>query len=215
VNRFASVIFDADSTLAGIEGIDWLADRRGPEVADEVRALTDEAMAGRVALDAVYARRLERIGPSAQDLEALASAYVEALAPGAREVVEELRAAGISLRVVSGGLRPALLPMARLLGFAGSDVHAVEVSLAADGSYVGVVPSPLATQRGKAEVARRLALPAPVLAVGDGSTDLAMRPAVQGFAAYVGFVARPAVVSSADFVCASFADVSRLVLGGD
>ncbi|MBC7671248.1 MAG: hypothetical protein H7247_02400, partial [Polaromonas sp.] len=50
---FASVILDVDSTLCGIEGIDWLADRRGPAVGAGVTALTDGAMRGEIALDGV------------------------------------------------------------------------------------------------------------------------------------------------------------------
>ena len=43
--KFASVVLDVDSTLCGVEGIDWLAQRRGPEMADRVRAHR-EAWAG-------------------------------------------------------------------------------------------------------------------------------------------------------------------------
>lgn len=213
MTRFRSVILDADSTLASIEGIDWLAERRGPDVAARIAALTDDAMAGRVPLEDVYARRLEIIAPSAAELEALGRAYVDAAAPGAVDVAARLRARGVALRVVSGGLRVALLPLARVLGFADGDVHAVDVRFDGGGAFTGVVPSPLATQEGKAPVARALALPRPVLAVGDGATDLAMRPEVDAFAAFVGFVRREGVVAGADHVVGSFAEVEALVLG--
>jgi phosphoserine phosphatase len=72
--------------------------------------------------------------------------------------------------------------------------------------------SPLTTQSGKETVVRQLALSAPVLAVGDGATDLAMRSAVDGFAAYTGFVRREAVVKAADFEIDSFARLTALVL---
>jgi len=52
--RFRSVVLDVDSTLCAIEGIDWLARRRGPAVAAQVAALTDRAMDGAIALDQVY-----------------------------------------------------------------------------------------------------------------------------------------------------------------
>ncbi len=44
--RFKTVIFDVDSTLAAIEGIDWLAALRGPAIALESEQLTAQAMAG-------------------------------------------------------------------------------------------------------------------------------------------------------------------------
>ena len=212
MTRFASVILDADSTLAALEGIDWLAGRRGPEVTREVFGLTDDAMAGLVPLESVYARRLALIAPTAVELEELGRAYVLAADPGAAGALGRLREAGVALRVVSGGLRPALLPLTRRLGFRDADVHAVDVEIDAAGVFAGAVSSLLCTQGGKAAVARSLALPRPCLAVGDGATDLAMRPEVDAFAAYVGFVRREPVVARADFVVASFPELLELVL---
>jgi len=214
VTAFASVILDADSTLAGIEGVDWLAALRGEEVSRRVASLTDDAMAGRIGLESVYARRLELIAPTEREIEELAGAYLNAVAPDAAAALAELRLAGVALRVASGGLRQALLPLTRALGFDDADVHAVEVRFDRDGDYDGVIPSPLTTQAGKAQVARALALPRRVLAGGDGATDLAMRPEVDAFAAYVGFVRRDEVVERADVTVASFRDVAEVVLRG-
>lgn len=213
IPRFASVVLDADSTLSGIEGVDWLASLRSPEAARQVEALTADAMAGRVPLDAVYGRRLEFIAPTRQEVEALSRAYLATMAPGAEGAVAALRSAGVEVRVVSGGLRAALLPLARALGIPEENVEAVEVRFDRDGRYDGVRPSPLTRQAGKAEVVKAMALPGPVLAVGDGSTDLAMRPAVDAFAAFVGFVRREEVALAADHVVASFAEVAELALG--
>lgn len=213
MTAFASVILDADSTLASIEGVDWLAGLRGPDVAERVAALTGDAMAGRVPLESVYAGRLGIIAPTARELDALGRAYVEALVPGAVEALGRLRAAGVALRVVSGGIRRGLLPMTRALGFRDDEVRAVDVATDAGGGFQAVLPSPLATRDGKASVARSLGLPRPTLAVGDGATDLAMRPEVDAFAAYVGVVRREEVAARADFVVASFAEVESLVLG--
>jgi phosphoserine phosphatase len=44
--RFASVFLDVDSTLCGVEGIDFLAQRRGPDVAARVTEATERAMRG-------------------------------------------------------------------------------------------------------------------------------------------------------------------------
>jgi soluble P-type ATPase len=92
-------------------------------------------------------------------------------------------------------------------------VHAVSLRFDASGGYAGYdEASPLATQEGKRAVVERLALPGPVLAVGDGATDLAMRPAVAAFAAYTGFVRRAAVADAADFELASFQALAEAVL---
>ncbi len=205
MRRYASVVLDADSTLAGIEGIDWLAARCGPDVQREVESFTARTMDGDWTLDDVYPRRLALVRPNALDLRALSQAYVAAIAPGAADAVAALHAAGMDVHVVSGGLRAALLPMTRVLGIADARVHAVEIETDAAGQFQGVVPTPLITQAGKAAVLTQLALPRPILAVGDGATDLAMAPAVDAFAAYIGFVRRDAVVAGASLVFDSFA----------
>ncbi|MFL5577600.1 MAG: HAD-IB family phosphatase [Gemmatimonadaceae bacterium] len=210
---FASVVLDVDSTVAGVEGIDWLAARRGPEVAREVASLTDRAMRGAVPLEAVFGLRLERVRPTRDDLAALGREYVARAAPGAADAVATLRAAGVRVVLVSGGLRPALLPLAESLGIDAADVHGVEVALGGDGDCAGHdSASPLATAAGKRVVVERLALPRPTLAVGDGATDLAMRPAVDAFAAFTGFVRRAEVAAAADAELPSFAALLSYVL---
>lgn len=211
--RFASVILDVDSTLAGIEGIDWLAERRGADVARDVAALTDRAMQGEIALESVYGHRMAMVRPSRTDLEALANAYCAAVAPNAAATLARLHEHGVQVALVSGGLRNAILPLAASLGVSSDMVHAVDVYLDDHGAYAGYDQrSPLTTQQGKLRVAQELSLPAPVLAVGDGATDVAMRPAVDAFAAFTGFVHRAPVVASADFVLHSFDELIQVVM---
>jgi phosphoserine phosphatase len=206
-------VIDVDSTLCGIEGIDWLASRRDPATGAAITALTDRAMRGEIALDSVYGERLAAVRPSRGDVEELAGAYVGALAPGAAGAVRVLHDEGRRVVLVSGGLREAILPLAAQLAIAERDVHAVSVRFAADGAFAGYdLASPLATASGKHDVVRSLALPRRILAVGDGATDLAIRPAVDAFAAFTGFVRREPVVGPADVVIDSFAQLVELVL---
>jgi phosphoserine phosphatase len=200
MHGYASVVFDCDSTLVRIEGIDELA---GPR-RDEVRALTDRAMAGDVPLEEVYGRRLALIRPTRAQVEALGRAYVEALVPDARETVAALLELGRTVRIVSGGLLPPVAHLAAALGLSAADVAAVGIEFAADGGYAGFrADSPLARSGGKAEAILAWQLPRPSLLVGDGATDLEARPAVDAFCAYMGIAHRPAVAAGADRVIAS------------
>jgi phosphoserine phosphatase len=213
VPRFMSVVIDVDSTLCGIEGIDWLAARRAPRVAHEIARLTERAMAGEISLDSIYGSRLVLVRPTAAEVEQLGRAYVEALAPGAREALFRMRGEGVALALVSGGIRQAILPMALELGFSAESVHAVSLSFDVTGAYLAYdEESPLTNQRGKKAVIADLGLPRPLLAVGDGATDAAMRESADAFAAFTGFARREAVVRSADYVVSSFDDLTRLVL---
>ena len=101
---FASVILDVDSTLCGLEGIDWLAEHRGGDTGAKVVELTDRAMRGDIDLDAVYGERLALVHPNRDEIAALADAYIASVAPQAGSVVLQLRAAGKRVVLVSGGL---------------------------------------------------------------------------------------------------------------
>ncbi len=214
VARFATVILDVDSTLSAVEGVDWLAARRGPAVAAQVHRLTDDAMNGRLALEDVYARRLEQIAPSRDDVHALADEYRATVAHGAHATIARMKEGGIRVVAVSGGVHEAIVPLCRELSLEERDIFAVSLMWNAGGEYAGFDrSSPLATQRGKPEIVRALALPHPILAVGDGSTDAAIKTgnAADAFAAYTGFVRREPVVAVADFVIDSFASLLTLV----
>lgn len=212
--NFATVVLDVDSTLSGIEGIDWLAERRGPDVAAKIAKLTDEAMRGVIPLEDVYGARLEAIRPSLADIEALGLAYVNKKASGSEAALRRLREAGVDIVLISGGIHQAILLLANLFHIEPGDVNAVRLRFNSDGSYLGFdASSPLTTSIGKRTLIERLNLAGPVLAVGDGATDVAMREVVDQFAAYVGFARRETVVAQADVVIESFADLAQRVLG--
>ena len=211
---FASVVIDVDSTLCGIEGIDWLADRCGPSVGRAVAAFTDQAMRGVLPHDRVYGARLALVRPTVADVAALGDAYIAAIAPGAPAALARLQRASRHVVLVSGGLRDAILPVARHLGIPDASVHGVDLRRDAGGRFLGHDDaSPLAQAGGKPEIVRALGLPARILAVGDGATDVEMREAADAFAAFTGFVARPPVVAAADAVLTSFDQLAELVLG--
>ncbi|CAN5739407.1 phosphoserine phosphatase [soil metagenome] len=210
--RFRSVVFDCDSTLVRIEGIDELAGDLRPEI----QRLTDLAMEGRVPLEEVYGRRLALIKPTRQRVEQIGRAYVEGLVDDARETIMELLRIGVDVRVISGGLLPAVLTVAGELGLGPHRVRAVDIMFDEQGAYSHFeADSPLARSGGKLEVLRSWDLPRPALMVGDGATDLEARPAVDAFVAFMGVVDRPAVAAGADHVVRtpSLAPILEIVKG--
>jgi phosphoserine phosphatase len=214
LTRFNSVVLDVDSTLSGIEGIDWLASLRGSEVEETIAGLTDQAMRGAIPLESVYRRRLEAVRPTKAEVTELASQYVLNLAPNAKESIALLRSRGVEVVVVSGGLREAILPLAAEVGLKPDSVHAVQVFFDAQGHYRGFDErSLLARQNGKREAVARLNLRPPLMAVGDGITDTEIRACADSFAAYTGFVRREAVVAKADLVIEDFRQLAQMVLG--
>ena len=213
MNRFNSVIFDVDSTLSAVEGIDWLAAQRGPEIEAWSTGLTERAMEGEIPIEAVYGERMRMVKPTLLEIQQLGKVYIERMATGAAETIAELRANNVEVIMVSGGLREAILPLARELGVDQKDVHAVSVFFGQDGTYAGFDDASLLTrQSGKRTIVGQMNLKGPILAVGDGMTDCEIKAVVQGFAAFVEFTRREAVIERADYVIENFDQLRDLIL---
>lgn len=213
MSRFNSVVLDVDSTLSGVEGIDWLASQRGPDVQAWSAALTDRAMAGKIPIEAVYGERMNKVRPSSSEIDELGRVYIERIAPHARETLAALQANSVDVAMVSGGLREAILPLATTLGVDHRRVCAVSVFFDGAGNYAGFDETSLLTQQtGKRATVQSLRLRGPILAVGDGMTDCEIKPVVQNFAAFTGFTRRDQVIQRADFVIDNFDQLRELVL---
>jgi len=189
------IIFDCDSTLSAIEGIDELARVRGPEVFARVEAMTHEAMDGKVPVEEVFSRRLAIIEPTQADVAAVGQQYIERIEPTALATITALKAAGWTPLILSGGFRQAILPLAAHLGIA--RVEAVDLFFDAQGKYKGFDENyPTTRSGGKPEVVaalKRELNPVKTVMVGDGVSDLETRPEVTLFVGFGGYVARPKV----------------------
>ena len=211
---YGTVVFDCDSTLCAIEGIEELA--RGNA---EVAALTQAAMEGRVALEEVYGRRLALVKPSRADVERIGAAYVETLLPNAVRLVAALHALGKRVAIVSGGLLPAVRAAARALAVPDALVEAVDVRFDAHGRYAGFDEGArLARAGGKIAALRALRRPREALAfVGDGATDLEAASEAERFVAFGGVERRAKVLAAARVRCLEpdFRSLAPLLLSGE
>lgn len=199
---FDVICFDCDSTLSRVEGIDELARRQGSF--EQVAAMTDAAMNGEMALEAVYGDRLGVIKPDQAAIDWLADLYIAEMVEGAAETVKTLRDNGKLIHIISGGLRQAILPLAALLGIPEERVHAVDVIFDEQGQYVDFARhSPLAVSGGKARICRRLRMHhSSLVMVGDGKTDLEAKLAGAYMIGFGGVVKRPLVREQADLFLA-------------
>ncbi len=195
---YGTVVFDCDSTLCAIEGIEELA--RGNV---EVARLTQAAMEGQLALEEVYARRLALVRPTRTDVERIGAAYVETLLPNAARLVAALHALGKRVAIVSGGLLPAVRAAARALAVPEALVQAVDVHFDAAGRYAGFdQDAPLARAGGKIAALRGLRRAGEALAfVGDGATDLEAAHEAERFVAFGGVERRARVLAAARVRC--------------
>jgi len=195
---FDIICFDCDSTLSKIEGIDELGRKSG--LYDELVALTNAAMNGELALEEVYGRRLSLIKPNKNQLDDLADLYIAEIVDGVEEIFSTLLAQGKQVHIISGGLRQAILPLAKKLGLEADRVHAVDVEFNADGTYKEFdQQSPLAKNGGKSIVCKQIKSEDLTMAmIGDGKTDLEAKHAGAKVIGFGGVMQRDIVVEQAD-----------------
>jgi phosphoserine phosphatase len=213
VTKIKLICFDCDSTLSSIEGIDELARVRGPETFAAVEAMTNDAMNGKIAVEAVFGKRLEIIKPDRASVEAVGRRYVETIEPTAKSTFAALREQGWTLVILSGGFRQAIAPLAAVLGV--TRVEAVDLFFNADGSYVGYdTDYPTTRSGGKPEMIARLKKemsPERTVMIGDGVSDLEARPVVDRFIGFGRYTVRPKVQAGAHAFITSLADLPALL----
>ena len=222
---FAITLFDCDSTLSTVEGIDELA--TGPTDQAAIAAMTDSAMAGDVPLEDVYGQRLSLLNPTRQQILSVRDRYKANAVTDARAVIAALNHAAQDIWVVSGGLAEPVVEFATWLGVAADQVKAVGAEFdpfegnwwadsKPDGRYHSYHKGHLTSTTGKADVIRTNVLGGGrKLLVGDGMSDLAAASAVDLFVAFAGVIDRPAVTDAAPVVITSdtLAPVLALALG--
>jgi phosphoserine phosphatase len=205
---YTHVIFDCDSTLTAIEGIDVLAAAVGKQWRVEV--LTRAAMDGQLDLEAVFSRRLAAVKPTRGQVQAIRRAYKRHVVEDAVELIAALKMLGHQVYIISGGLDEAVAEFGLFLGVEREHIHAVALEFdqlsgewwAADEAqarYLTFDPGPLTITSGKADIIREL-LTGQVgrtLLIGDGSSDLEAAVAVDLFVGYGGVTARPRVMQTA------------------
>lgn len=211
------ILFDCDSTLSEIEGVDEMARLRGREVYREIEEMTRKAMEGEVALDDVFGKRLEAVRPTRQETEAIGQKYIETVEPHARRMISDLKAAGWDVGIVSGGYRQAIRPLADFLGI--RNVEAVDLFFEEDGAYRSFDAAyPTTRNGGKLEVVEHLRKEGGygrVAMVGDGISDLETLPAVDLFIGFGRYASREIVREKADRFVVSLDEVPGLLEATD
>ena len=207
------LLLDCDSTLSAIEGIDELARLRGAATFAEVERMTRAAMEGGAAMEEIFARRLELIRPRLEEVEAVGALYIAQIEPTALSTLREIREAGWTPIIVSGGFTQAIRPLATHLEIA--RVEAVTLEFDASGLFTGFASdSPTARSRGKNEVAQRLKreyTPQKTVLVGDGASDLEVQGDVDFVVGFGRYAVREKVNLGADAFIRSLSELPTLL----
>ena len=200
-------VFDFDSTLVRIETLEALADIAlggAPDAAairDRISALTDAAMAGDLPFGEALRLRLSLLPLTRAHVTELAERILDEGTPSVRRNLRFFRENAGRIVILSGGFREVIAPLAAHLHIPADQVLCNDLLYDADGFVTGVDPAnPLAEAGGKPVVIKALALPGPVVMVGDGWTDaeVKLQGAADRFHAFTEIVRRETVVAAAD-----------------
>lgn len=189
------LIADMDSTMITVECIDELADYAG--IKPQIAAITERAMRGEIDFSSALDERVALLGGLSQDVLAQCLAERVQIMPGARTLVQTMKALGARCVLVSGGFTDFAEPVANMIGFDVAIANRLEV---AGGALTGRVHRPivdagtkLATLNAQCD---RLGIGrSHALAVGDGANDIPMLTAAGLGIAYH---AHPKAAAAAD-----------------
>lgn len=191
---YDAVIFDSDSTLSSIEGIDELG--RWAGVGEKIEELTRLGMEGQLPYEKIYEKRLEMVRPTSQMLLKLGKTYIDTLVEDAHDVIEALQSLDIKVYIVSGGYSISLRELGKALGLSDKQIYGNDLLHDEKGNYQTFVKGPLIRNHGKLQIIRQI--PGRKIMVGDSITDLETKEYVDLFVGYGGVVRREKVEQSAD-----------------
>lgn len=188
------VLMDVDSTLIAQEVIELLGAKAG--VQDQVKAITDRAMAGEIDFEASLRERVALLKGLPESVITEVRDEIT-LTPGAKTLVSTLQKLGHTVAVVSGGFINVIEPMLASLNISHYRANTLEIK---DGRLTGNLQGPVIDRAAKATALRDFAKIENVeleqtVAIGDGANDLDMI-ALAGLG--IAFNAKPAVRAAAD-----------------
>lgn len=188
------LIADMDSTMIQQECIDEIAVVAG--VGDRVADITERAMQGELNFDEALKERVGLLkGLPAQELQNVFEQRIK-LMPGARTLIQTMKAHGAFCALVSGGFTFFTERAAAAIGFDSNQANTLEIQ---DGTLTGRVVPPILGQQAKLDALHKLTKTLDIseqdaLAVGDGANDLAM---IKSAGLGVAYHAKPIVAAQA------------------
>ena len=188
------VQLDVDSTLIQQEVIELLAAKAG--VADQVIAITDQAMRGELDFEQSLRARVALL----KGLPVSAITEVQGqilLTPGARTLISTLHKLGHTVAVVSGGFIDVIAPLLEELDIKYFKANTLGIE---NGHLTGEVIGAVIDRAAKAGALREFAALESIsmeqtIAIGDGANDLDM---IVAAGLGIAFNAKPAVKAAAD-----------------
>ncbi|MDH5532821.1 MAG: HAD-IB family phosphatase [Candidatus Pacebacteria bacterium] len=211
MNKQINIIFDFDSTLVTIEGIDELAKLKNKE--QEVIKLTNYAMSGKVNLEEAFIKRLEIIKPNKNDLNVISQLYRDNITNGAKEVIDNLHDKA-NLFIVSGGYKCSMLQTTDYLNIKKENVFANQLLFDKEDNYQCLNEEiPLWKNNGKEIIVKQIQKENPykTIFIGDGYSDYETSKCVNQFICFAGVAKREDVMRKSKRVIYKLSELRKFL----
>jgi len=188
--RFKNIIFDVDSTLTKIEGLDEIARRKG--MLNQVKAITQQGMNGDLPYRVSFQKRwLGIVRPTKKDLQWLGEFYTRNLTPGVVEVIAKLKSEEINISILSHVPEPSIVILAKYLGLPKENVFAIPISFSRSGSMLVETKFLAKIEDFKKKVIKKMRMSGPTVLIGDGMSDYEAGKFADLFIGFGGVTIRP------------------------
>lgn len=167
------VCFDMDSTLIQTEVIDELAKLAG--VGDEVKAITEATMEGKIDFNESFIRRMKLLKGLSEDVLHDVAVNLP-ITKGARRLMDTLKSYGLKTAILSGGFTYFGHYLQKELGIDYVYANQLEIKEGVlTGGYIGNIVNGDKKAEYLKEIAQKEGIDInQTIAVGDGANDLAM-----------------------------------------
>ncbi|PRY11575.1 D-3-phosphoglycerate dehydrogenase [Pontibacter ummariensis] len=205
-------IIDFDSTFTKVEALDELGEislNGAPDkeqILQEVKRLTDSAMAGQSSFSEGLAKRLALLKAHQNHLPQLISRLKENVSQSVRRNKEFLTQFSDQIFIVSSGFKEFITPIVTEYGIKEANIYANTFRYDEQGNITGFdTENVLSLDKGKIKLLESLALAGDVYVLGDGYTDYEIKEAglANKFYAFTENVVRDNVVAKAEHIAPS------------
>jgi D-3-phosphoglycerate dehydrogenase / 2-oxoglutarate reductase len=216
----AVLVFDFDSTLVSVEGLDELfarsldraEDREGRLAAFE--EITDLGMSGEISAEDSLSRRLSVLEADRRLVDEVGQGIAERLSPSVLRNLPFFLENMDRIHVVSGGFEELIHPTLMRMGIPFSHLHAHRFLFDSGGRVIGLDPDTVMARGGKPQALARIGPSGSgIWMVGDGATDLEVRELglADRFVAFTENRHREPVVAKADHVARSMDELLTIL----
>ncbi|MDX1364011.1 phosphoglycerate dehydrogenase [Arenibacter latericius] len=202
-------VFDFDSTLTRVEGLDVLAEitLKGrsdkDEIIEEIQKITNLGIDGDISFTESLEKRIKLLNAHKDDLVELVDLLRHKISKSIESNKEFFETYSDDIYVISAGFKEFIDPIVAAYNIPADRVYANTFKFDEDGNIIGFdEDNVLSSHNGKIECLKNLGLQGEVQVIGDGYSDYVMREAgiADKFFAYTENVHREKAAKNADYI---------------